>query len=50
MDGLFYSSIARNLSNGVGTFWQTHFSNTLFPRFYEHPPLALGIQSLFLKL
>lgn len=50
MDGLFYSSIARNLSNGVGTFWQTHFSNTLFPRFYEHPPLALGIQSLFFKI
>jgi len=50
MDGLFYSSIARNLSNGVGSFWQAHLSNTLFPAFYEHPPLGLGIQSLFFKI
>lgn len=50
MDGLFYASISKNLSHGIGSFWQPHFSNTLFPSFYEHPPLALGIQSIFFKI
>ena len=50
MDGLIYASLSKNLANGVGSFWCPHFSDSSYQRFYEHPPLALGIQSLFYKL
>lgn len=46
-DGLIYSTIARNLSNGIGSFWNLHFTATCFSDFHEHPPLALAIQSIF---
>ena len=47
MDGLMYASVAKNLSQGEGSFWFLHFSDTVFPVFHEHPPLVFGIQSLF---
>jgi 4-amino-4-deoxy-L-arabinose transferase-like glycosyltransferase len=50
MDGLFYSTISRNLAEGQGTFWDLYFSNSYFTHFYEHPPLAMGIQSLFFRV
>ncbi len=50
MDGLIYSSVSRNLANGVGEFWNLHFTNTLAPKFQGHPPLVFGIQSLFFKV
>ncbi len=50
MDGLIYSVISRNLAQGLGSFWQLFFSETLFAHFHEHPPLMFGIQSLFFKI
>ena len=50
MDGLLYAAISNNLSNGYGTFWNLFLSDTLYPSFHEHPPLAFGIQSLFFDL
>jgi len=50
MDGLMYASISRNISEGLGSFWQPHFSNTLLNEFYEHPPLAFGLQSIWFKI
>lgn len=50
LDGLTYADIARNMAEGRGSFWRPHFSHSLFPVFYEHPPLALGLQSLFFRL
>tara|TARA_Y100000385_G_scaffold105006_1_gene108824 strand:- start:7162 stop:8562 length:1401 start_codon:yes stop_codon:yes gene_type:complete len=50
MDGLLYAAISNNLSNGYGSFWNLLLSNTLYPTFHEHPPLAFGIQSLFFDL
>lgn len=50
MDGLIYADIARNMSEGLGTFWKPHFTQTFLPEFYEHPPLALGLQSLFFSV
>jgi 4-amino-4-deoxy-L-arabinose transferase-like glycosyltransferase len=50
LDGLLYASISRNMAEGIGSFWKPHLSNTLFNEFYEHPPLALGLQSLWFKL
>lgn len=50
MDGTIYAAIARNLSIHQGSFWQPKFSDTIFPLFYDHPPLAFGLQALFFKV
>ncbi len=50
MDGLIYSTVAKNLSNGIGTFWNPHFTATCKPEFHDHPPLAMGIQSVFFTI
>lgn len=50
MDGLIYATVSRNLAFGEGTFWFLHFSDTHFQSFHEHPPLAIGLQSLFFKV
>lgn len=50
LDGLIYSTVSKNLSEGIGTFWNPHFTATCIPDFHEHPPLAFGIQSIFLRL
>lgn len=47
LDGLIYSTVSKNLSNGAGTFWNLHFTETLMSDFHEHPPLAFGLQSIF---
>lgn len=49
MDGLIYADISRNMAEGLGSFWKPHLTYGLFPEFYEHPPLALGLQSLLFK-
>ena len=50
MDGLIYSTIARNMAEGLGSFWEPCFTDTCLKHFFEHPPLALGLQALFFKL
>lgn len=54
MDGMLYTCVAHNLSNGIGTFWNPVFSETYFTSsqssFHEHPPLVFGIQALFFKI
>lgn len=50
LDGLIYSSIARNLAEGVGTVWAPQFSKTVFPVFAEHPPLMMWLQSFVFRL
>lgn len=50
MDGLIYASISRNMAEGFGTFWKPQLSETLFAEFYEHPPLAVGIQSIWFRV
>ena len=47
VDGVWYAAISKNLAHGIGTFWQPVFTRTMFPGFYEHPPLVFGLQSLF---
>jgi hypothetical protein len=49
VDGLLYSSVAKNLAHGIGSFWHPHFSKTVMPVFHEQPPLLFGIQALFYK-
>ena len=50
LDGLIYSTVSKNLANGLGTFWNPHFTSTFLPEFHEHPPLAFGIQSIFYRI
>jgi len=50
LDGLIYSTVSRNMADGLGTFWNPHFSSTLLSDFHEHPPLAFGIQSIFFTI
>lgn len=47
VDGVWYAAISNNLSNGIGTFWATSFTETNSKDFFGHPPLVFGIQSLF---
>jgi len=46
LDGLTYASISRNLAQGLGSFWVPSYTSTLYPRFFEHPPLGFALQSL----
>ena len=47
MDGLIYATLSKNLSNNIGSTWCSHFSNSSYQRFYEHPPVAIILQSYF---
>jgi len=49
-DGIEYASVARNLADGVGTFWKPYLDDYLHPVFHEHPPLVFWIQSLFFRI
>jgi 4-amino-4-deoxy-L-arabinose transferase-like glycosyltransferase len=50
LDGVTYASIARNMAEGRGTFWAPSYTYTLYPTFYEHPPLGFWLQSLWFRL
>ncbi len=49
-DGVEYASVARNLSDGVGTFWKPYLDDRIHPVFHEHPPLVFWTQSLFFRI
>ena len=48
-DGVTYASISRNMAEGQGTFWNPHYTQTLYPEFRQHPPLAMGMEALAFK-
>ena len=49
-DGTEYASIARNMSEGLGTFWAPYLDDTIEPVHWEHPPLIYWIQSIFFRM
>jgi hypothetical protein len=49
LDGVTYAAISKNLAHGLGSFWDLHYTKTLYPHFHEHPPLAMGLQSLLFR-
>jgi hypothetical protein len=52
-DGMLYTCVAHNLSQGVGTFWFPQFSAhniAGLSSFHEQPPLIFGIQAIFFKV
>lgn len=44
-DGVTYASLSRNLAEGKGSLWSLYFRGD--GPFVEHPPLHMGLQSLF---
>jgi hypothetical protein len=50
LDGLTYASIARNMAEGRGHFWEPFYTATIYPAFHEHPPLAFWLQSLWFRV
>ena len=50
VDGVTYASIARNLSEGRGSFWSPSYTATIYPQFHEHPPLGFWLQSLWFRV
>lgn len=50
LDGVTYSEISSNMAEGKGSFWQPYMNHILYSEFREHPPLALGISSLFYRM
>jgi 4-amino-4-deoxy-L-arabinose transferase-like glycosyltransferase len=44
LDGMMYAAIARNLAEGVGTFWLPSYS-AVDPGFHEQPPLGMALQA-----
>lgn len=49
-DGLTYATVARNLNDGLGTFWTPYYTPYIHPEFYEHPPFSFALHSLFFRL
>ncbi len=49
-DGIVYAAIARNIAEGVGSFWQPEFTKYHLSHFYDHPALGFGILSWFYRL
>lgn len=50
MDGMLYISVSKNLADGIGTFWNPHFSQTTMSSFHEQPPLYFGLLAIFYKI
>ena len=50
MDGMIYVTVSRNLADGLGTFWDPYFSDTLMTSYHEQPPLYFGLLALFFKV
>ena len=47
VDGISNAAISSNLSNGIGAPFEPHYTQTVWPHFYEHPPLVFILQSYF---
>jgi len=52
MDGVMYTAVSLNLSEGIGSFWQPIYGKDFFglDGFYENPPLGIYSLSVFFKL
>jgi 4-amino-4-deoxy-L-arabinose transferase-like glycosyltransferase len=50
LDGIVYASIARNMADNYGSFWQPYYTATVAPVFYDHPPLGFWLQSWAYRL
>ena len=49
MDGMIYSTVARNLAEGQGSWWNLHLAKHLSDTYNDQPPLTLWITSFFFR-
>lgn len=49
-DGTIYASIAQNMALGKGSFWHLYYTEQFLNPFYEHPPLAMWLQSIAFRI
>lgn len=50
VDGLTYSAIARQLATQpVADWWHLHYTLSVHPNFYEHPPLGFWLLALWYR-
>ena len=49
-DGVAYAGLAKNLANGIGSFWTPSLSRVHLTEFHSHPPLVFWLQSLFFRV
>jgi len=45
VDGVTYAAISRNLADGVGRVWAPFYTATVYPQFFDHPPLGFVLQA-----
>ena len=50
LDGLTFATIARNMEEGLGTFWSPYYTNCVHPEYYLNPPFSFSIHSIFYRL
>jgi 4-amino-4-deoxy-L-arabinose transferase-like glycosyltransferase len=49
-DGVEYANVARNMADGLGSFWKPYHDDFGYLIFHEHPPLIFWIQSIFFRI
>jgi len=49
-DGIEYANVARNMADGLGSFWKPYHDDFGYLVFHEHPPLIFWIQSIFFRI
>ncbi len=50
LDGLLYTTVAKNLAEGHGSFWETSLSETILASYHHQPPLYFGLLGTFYRL
>lgn len=50
LDGNIYAVLARNMAEGIGTYWLPSFSETYQATFFGHPTLGFFMESIFFRV
>jgi 4-amino-4-deoxy-L-arabinose transferase-like glycosyltransferase len=50
LDGNIYATVARNFAFGIGSMGKPFFTETSYSHFFEHPPMAMWLQSIFYEI
>src|SRR5262245_13934903 len=50
LDGVTNAIIARNMAENYGSLWRPYYTATVYPTFYEQPPLGFWLQSWAYRL
>ena len=50
MDGIIYANISKNLATNICSVWHLKLTEVLQSNFHEHPPLAMFLQSVLMRV